>query len=271
MDYQKLNQDLQIIVKQAGQFMFGSTDRDATQKSNAKDFVTVADIKAQSIIAERLTDLYPGILVLSEEHTEEARKKLYQPDFTGFVLDPIDGTYNFKRDMRESAVSIGYIEAGEPKTGVVFDPYKGELFSAVIGHGATRNGKVIRVSQQTDLRGASVATSNGYDDAAAARNFRRHLGIYEQTGIMPWSSRPGSGVLALVWLACRRIDALHHNGFKPWDNAAAFLIIREAGGVVLTLKGEQAPFTTATVLAGTPGIVAQLQEVFAKLPGELLN
>lgn len=271
MDYQKLNQDLQAIVKEAGQFMLGSTERDATEKTNAKDFVTVADIKSQNIIAARLTKKYPDVVVLSEEHSEEARKKLFEPDFSGFVLDPIDGTYNFKRDMRESAVSIGYIESGQIKTGVVYDPYKQEVFSAVVGQGATRNGQVVHVSDQTDLQGASVATSNGYDDAAAARNFHRHLGIYEQEGVMPWSSCPGSGVLALVWLACGRIDALHHNGFKPWDNAAAFLIIREAGGKVLTLDGTDAPFTSACVLAGTPAIVEKLVAVFAKLPSELLS
>jgi myo-inositol-1(or 4)-monophosphatase len=272
MDYQKLNQDLQDIAKEAGAYMLGSTERESTEKSGAKDFVTVADIKSQNIIAELLAKKYPDIQVLSEEDPEEARKKLYEPDFTGFVLDPIDGTYNFKRDMRESAVSIGYVEAEEIKTGVVYDPYRQEVFSAVTGRGAVRNGQSIKVSDQTDLHGSSVATSNGYDDAAAARNLRRQLGIYEQEGIMPWTSCPGSGVLALVWLACGRIDALHHNGFKPWDNAAAFLIIREAGGKVLTLdSGKEASFTSACVLAGTPVIVEKLQGIFANLPPELLS
>jgi len=72
-------------------------------------------------------------------------------------------------------------------------------------------------------------------------------------------------------IACGRFDAYHHNGLKPWDNAAAFLIIREAGGVVETLDGHEAPFTTTNVLLGTPAVVQQIREVFKLLHRELLN
>lgn len=271
MDYQQLNQTLQTIAREAGAFMLGATDRTATEKTNVKDFVTVADIKSQNIITERLRAVHPDAVILSEEHPEEERKKLFEPDFTGFVLDPIDGTYNFKRDMRESAISIGYIEHGQIKTGVVYDPYKDELYAATIGQGATRNGEPLHVSAQSRLAGASIATSNSYDDEAMARNLKRHLAIYEQTGVMPWTNCPGSGVLIMAYVACGRFDAYHHNGLKPWDNAAAFLVIREAGGKVLTLTGEEALFTSATVLAGTPAVVAALQDVFKKIDPALLG
>jgi myo-inositol-1(or 4)-monophosphatase len=271
MDYNELNQTLQAIVREAGRFMLGSSETNSTDKTNKKDFVTVADIKSQNIIEQRLQERYPHIFALSEEHSEEERKKLFEPDFTGFVMDPIDGTYNFKRDMRESAVSVGYIENGEPKTGVVYDPYKEELYAATVGKGATRNGQPIHVSNQADIAGASVTTSNSYDDEAMARNLKRHIAIYEQTGHMPWTNCPGSGVLILTYIACGRHDIYHHNGLKPWDNAAAFLLIREAGGKVLTLKGEEAPFTSATVLAGPPALVAKLQEVFRKSDQILLS
>jgi myo-inositol-1(or 4)-monophosphatase len=233
--------------------------------------VTVADIKSQHIITEELKAAFPDIPVLSEEHDEATRAAMYEDDFTGFVIDPIDGTYNFKRDMRESAISIGYIEHGTSKVGVVFDPYKDELYDAVQGKGANRNGEPISVSGQATLEAASIATSNSYDDAAMARNLKRHLAIYEQTGIMPWTNCPGSGVLILSYVACGRFDAYHHNGLKPWDNAAAFLIIREAGGVVHTLEGHDAPFTSNTVLAGTPKVVEALEAAFTKVDPSLLS
>ncbi|HEV7928532.1 MAG TPA: inositol monophosphatase family protein, partial [Nitrosospira sp.] len=204
-------------------------------------------------------------------HTEEHRKTLYEPNFTGFIIDPIDGTYNFKRDMRESAISIGYVKNGSIQTGVIYDPYKDELYSATLGQGATRNGQPINVSAQSELTNASVATSNSYDDAAMARNLERHLAIYKQTGHMPWTNCPGSGVLIMAYVACGRFDVYHHNGLKPWDNAAAFLLIREAGGKVLTLTGDEAPFTSPTILAGNPQIIALLQEVFAQLDQSLLQ
>src|SRR4051812_47259228 len=106
---------LRQIAKEAGTFMRGAADdRASTDKTNAKDFVTVADIKSQDLIRRRLLEHYPQATILSEEDDEAVRTPMFKPDFTGFILDPIDGTYNFKRDMQESAISIGYIEDGQP-------------------------------------------------------------------------------------------------------------------------------------------------------------
>ncbi len=263
------------IMKQAamraGEFMLASNDRGHTEKSNAKDFVTVADIKSQDILRTVLREAFPETTILSEEDDEVQRKRMYEPGFTGFVLDPIDGTYNFKRDMHESAISIGFVEKGEPIAGVIYDPYKEELYEAERGKGAFRNGEKITVSDQHELTAASVATSNSYDDDAMAINLKRHLAIYENTGVMPWTSCPGSGVLIMAWVACGRIDAYHHNGLKPWDNAAAFLLVREAGGVVKTLQNQEAMFTAPAVLVGAPALVETLADVFRTLPSEYLK
>jgi myo-inositol-1(or 4)-monophosphatase len=264
-------EEMKKAALKAGEFMRSSTEREATEKSNAKDFVTVADIKSQDILRGELNGAFPGEVILSEEDSEHERRAMYAAGFTGFVLDPIDGTYNFKRDMRESAISIGYIKNGEPVAGVIYDPYREELYETELGKGAFRNGQKITVSGQSNLAGASIATSNSYDDKAMERNLRRHLAIYETTGVMPWTSCPGSGVLILAWAACGRIDAYHHNGLKPWDNAAGFLLVREAGGVVWRLSGGDAKFTDAAMIAGTPGIAKKLSEVFQALEPELLQ
>lgn len=255
----------------AGAYIKNTDERDHTEKSNIKDFVTVADIKSQDILRQELRKSFPDAMILSEEDSEEERQKLFEPDFTGFVLDPIDGTYNFKRDMKESAVSIGYVKNGEPIVGVILDPFKDELYTVEKGRGAFRNGVQIYVSGQSELAGASVATSNSYDADAMKRNLDRHLAIHAQTGEMPWTSCPGSGVLIMAWIACGRIDIYHHNGLKPWDNAAGFLLVREAGGIVQTLTGDEAKFTTADILMGTPEIVAKLRDVFTNIDSGLLK
>ncbi len=253
--------------------MLGSNDREHTDKLNRKDFVTIADIKSQNILRENLAKHFPDDVILSEEDPEEQREALFTPDFTGFVLDPIDGTFNFKRNMKESAISIGFIENGHPIAGVIFDPYRDELFTVEVGKGAYCNGQPINVSAQTTIEGASIATSNSYDDSAMRRNLLRHLTIHEQTDHMPWTSCPGSGVLIMAWVAMGRIDAYHHNGLKPWDNAAAFLLVREASGLVETLDGNpEAPFTSPTVLMGNQAIVQSLRSnVFASIDQDLLT
>jgi myo-inositol-1(or 4)-monophosphatase len=259
-------------ARQAGAYILDSDERQHTDKSNKKDFVTVADIKSQDILRKMLKQTFTDAIVLSEEDSEQERVQLFEPHFTGFVLDPIDGTYNYKRDLRESAISIGYIEDGQTIQGVVYDPYKDELFTAEIGKGAYRNGESITVNQgYSGLEGASIGTSNSYDSDAMRRNINRQLAITDVTGIMPWVTLHGSGVLIMTNIACGRFDAYHHNGLKPWDNAAAFLIIREAGGVVQTLRGDDAPFTSPTVLAGTPGAVNDLRKVFSQIDPALLT
>ena len=273
--FERLEQRMEVMknaAQEAGSYILESDERQHTDKSNKKDFVTVADIKSQDILRQTLLREFPDAVVLSEEDSDEEQRQLFDPSFTGFVLDPIDGTFNYKRDLRESAISIGYIENGKIVQGVVYDPYKKELFYAKEGEGAFRNGESISVNQNySGLDGASIATSNSYDGAAMRRNLDRQDTIYDKTGIMPWLSLHGSGVIIMTNVASGRFDAYHHNGLKPWDNAAAFLIVREAGGVVETLSGEEAPFTSPTVLMGTPGAVADLRNVFAGVNPELLS
>jgi myo-inositol-1(or 4)-monophosphatase len=262
---------MSAIVKEAGAYMLGSSEVESIDKSNAKDFVTISDIKSQAIIKARLREIEPYAIILSEEDTEDERKPMYTPDFTGYVLDPIDGTFNFKRNMKESAISIGYIENGQPIRGAIYDPYKDELYTAEKTKGAFCNDKQITVSQQKDISSASIATSNSYDDAAMARNLRRHISIYEQTGYMPWTNCPGSGVLIMTNIAQGRFDLYHHNGLKPWDNAAAFLIVEEAGGIIRTLDGSVARFTDNAIVMGNEKLVLKLLDILSKIDAELLR
>jgi len=257
----------------AGDFVRSNSKlTDSSLKTNANDLVTVADIKSQDILRKELLKAFPDAIVVSEEDPEEKRQTLMKADFTGFVLDPIDGTFNFKRNMQESAISVGYIENGNPKFGVIYDPYKDELFEAELGKGAKCNGQAIHVSDQKSLEGASIATSNGYDYAAAARNLQREIAIYEKTDVMPWISCPGSAVLVLAWVAAGRVDAIHHTGFKPWDNAAGLLIVREAGGIAHKLgSSDDAKFTDAAILAANLTIGQELQKIFAGIDPELLK
>jgi myo-inositol-1(or 4)-monophosphatase len=263
---------IEQIAQEAGAFLLQAGDMRAhTDKSNRKDFFTEADIAVQDSIRKELHKHFPDVTVLSEEDSEEERKALYAADFTGFVIDPIDGTYYFKRDMQESAISIGYIENGKPVAGVAFDPYKNELFRAEKGKGATRNGERIRVSDQASIEGSFVVFCNSYNDAQMARTLKRHTAIYEQSGHMPWTSCGGSAVLVMCWIACGRIDALHHNALKPWDTAAAFIIAAEAGAKITSLEGKPIGFTSPSVIIGTPKVVDELSVAFNKLPSELLS
>lgn len=271
MDYTEIQEHLVKIAREAGEYIRVATAQTTTDKTNAKDFVTEADIAVQDIIISGIEEAMPESVVLSEEHPPEKQRQLNQLDFTGFIIDPIDGTYNFKHDMGESGVSIGYIENGEPVLGVIYNPYKDEMYTAIKGHGAFCNNQPIHVAPTETLDSANVTTDNSYEDAVMARTLKRHLAIYEQSGTMPWTGMHGSAVLAFANIAHGRVDIYHHSSLKPWDNAAGFLLVREAGGVVWTLRGKEAKFTDTGILAGTPKVAAILRDVFAKIDPELLG
>jgi myo-inositol-1(or 4)-monophosphatase len=144
------------------------------------------------------------------------------------------------------------------------------MYTTELGGGSFVNGEKISVSSQDEIKGASIATSNSYDDEAMARNLKRHLAIYESTSNMPWTNCPGSGVLIMSNIARGRFDGYHHNGLKPWDNAAAFLLVTEAGGEVYKLDGSAARFTDSAVIIGNPEIVNVLKDIFKSIDVSLL-
>jgi len=120
-------------------------------KTNAGDLVTAADIASEKNIINTIKATFPNELVIAEE-TQAGQEKLSSDNLsrlTGWVVDPIDGTNNFRRGMAYSGISIGYIEHGEIVLGGILDPYRNQLYLAEIGGGATCNDLPIHVSSKT--------------------------------------------------------------------------------------------------------------------------
>ena len=221
-------------------------------KSTAGDLVTAADLGSERLITEIIKASFPDDVVISEETTEGQELLTPQalPTLTGWVIDPIDGTNNFKKGMAYSGISIGYIENGEIALGAVYDPYRKELYVAQKGQGASCNGKAIQVSASTSFNaGTRVCTSNSYEGGTQA-----NLGRYEKLGHV-WVDVLGSAVLIMTDVASGRLDLYHHNGLKPWDNAAAFLIAQEAGAKITDLQGAPTTWLTSEVVVGNPVLV----------------
>lgn len=224
----------------------------STVKSTAGDLVTEADLRSESVIVEIIKSSFPDDLVISEE-TSQGQELLTSDnltELTGWVIDPIDGTNNFKRGMAYSAISIGYIEAGVITLGVVYDPYRKELYVSQKGQGVTCNSKSVRVSDKPNFdAGTRVCTSNSHEGGTQA-----NLSRYEKLGHV-WVDVLGSGVLIMTDVASGRLDLYHHNGLKPWDNAAAFLIAEEAGAKITDLSGAPTNWLTNEVVMGNPSLV----------------
>src|SRR5262245_49395466 len=201
------------------------------EKAGRGNFITSADRVSEQTILRLIAEAFPQDEVLTEESPAPGGQPSAEPRL--WVIDPLDGTNNFRFGRRYAAVSVAYVEAGVPRVGAVCDPSSGELFFAALGGGAFLDGRPIRVGGVRHLPSASVGTDNGYDPAVTRQNLELCLRIRPS----PWVLIRGSAVLSMCEVACGRTDLYFHTALQPWDNAAAFLLVREAGGRVAGLDG----------------------------------
>jgi len=181
-----------------------------------------------------------------------------------WIIDPIDGTTNYVYGHPGFAVSIAAdwtdpaTGRPEPLVGVVADPLHAEVFTAVAGGGAFRNGEPIRCSATTELRQALVATGFSYE---ADRRARQAGVLAHLLPAVRDIRRMGAASVDLCSVACGRVDAYYERGLKAWDFAAGALVAVEAGAIVADLDGGGP--SEAFTLAATPAIHRPLAELLA--------
>jgi len=198
-------------------------------KTSPVDVVTEVDRASEALIVARILQARPEDGFLGEEGADRASTSGVR-----WVIDPIDGTVNYLYRRPDFAVCIAAEVAGEVVAGVVFNPFLDELFAAARGHGATLNGRPIHVSTETRLPHALCGTGFGYEEAE-----RRVQGavVARLVAEVRDIRRAGSAALDLCAVACGRLDVYYERGVRPWDVAAAGLVVREAGGLAGTLDG----------------------------------
>ncbi len=213
---------------------FGHTVKVHT-KATSIDLVTSVDEESDRTITALLLDAFPDDRIVSEESCQEPESGHFNL-CRAWVVDPLDGTTNYAHGFPQFAVSIAYFgEDCQPELGVVYDPFKKEMFYALRGRGAFLNEQPIHVSQTQRLSQALLATGFPYDLADTDNNNISHF-----QRILPHCHgvrRPGAAALDLTYLACGRLDAFWELRLSPWDIAAGALIIEEAGGRVTDLDG----------------------------------
>jgi myo-inositol-1(or 4)-monophosphatase len=220
--------------------------------------VSDADIAADKLLRDRLTAAAPDYEWLSEESAEIAGKISHR---RRWVVDPIDGTRAFIKGQADWSVSVALIEDGRPIAAAIFAPETDELFAAVAGRGATRNGKAIAASSRRELKGARVAGP------------RFALEKLQTSGAFESVERIHSLALRFARAAAGDIDvAFSSENSRDWDLAAADLILHEAGGTLTGADGAkivygrpdaQHPPLAACGLALHPEALAALGKIFA--------
>jgi myo-inositol-1(or 4)-monophosphatase len=188
------------------------------------DLVTEADRASEKLIVERLRSHFPAHGILAEEGGGHESASEYR-----WFIDPLDGTTNFAHSFPMFCVSMGLARAGELTAGVVYDPIRGELFTAERGAGAFLNNHRIHVSA-APIVGDSLA-STGFPSRKRHHNINIHF-YYQLAMLSHGVRRTGSAALDLSYVACGRLDFFWEFGLKAWDMAAGALLVQEAGGRV---------------------------------------
>ena len=239
--------DILPIVRDAGSIMLRREGADNIAAKAAQDFVTEVDFRVQRYIRDRLRERFPEIQFMGEE------KDNSDIDFSKpcWVLDPIDGTTNFIHDFKASVISLALVCDRDPVFGVVYNPYTNEEFTGIRGGGAYLNGAPIHVSSAAALSEALVFVGTApFRSNVMDENFRRFERVYLSSHDI---RRFGCTALELCYIACGRADGQFEFGTKPWDIAAGWLILREAGGEVVSVFGGPPPLDGESAIVSTNG------------------
>ena len=221
------------IVREAGN-IFKDRDFKVESKGTVSNNVTTADLAVETYLKNALLPLIDNSGFIGEESGSSDYDNTYL-----WVVDPIDGTANFIRDLAFSAISVGLVNDGRVVLGVVYNPYRDEMFYAEEGKGAYLNGRRISVSDRDVEHSVFCTAMSLYDKAFAKPCFNIIEKVYSECDDI---RRMGSAALELVSLACGRVDLYFEIRVFPWDFAASEIIIREAGGYIGTIELENTVF-----------------------------
>ncbi len=225
-----------------------------TWKKGRANFATRADHRAEEAVVRRLERATPGVPVLAEESAKGP-----PPNGAVWVVDPIDGTLNFSRGVPFYCVVVAYVERRRTRAAAVYAPRTKELFVASQAGGATLNGVRIRVAEPKPLVESFIVTSLAY--GAAARKNSTFIALNRATARL---RVVGSAALEMCYVAAGRFDLFVHGALWPWDVAAPWLVVREAGGTVVDRdSGRAADAFARRVVAGHPKVV---REAIATIP-----
>ena len=222
------------------------------------DYVSEVDRQAEARIIEDLLKAYPGHGIVAEESGVIEGKDEYR-----WIIDPLDGTTNFLHGFPHYAVSIACEHRGRMAHGVVYDPFKQELFAASRGDGATLNNRRIRVSKTNSLDSALLATGFPFRNPEQLGEFMKlFTELFTSVGDI---RRAGSAALDLAYVAAGRLDGYWEAGLSAWDLAAGALIVREAGGLVTDYAGDEHFLENGQIVAGNPRVTAEMLRIIQKL------
>ena len=224
------------------------------QEKGAYDLVSRADHESEEAVLGEIRRRFPDHRILAEESGATAGSAQYE-----WLVDPLDGTSNFIQGLPVFSVSVACRHQGKLVAGAVLDPTGDNLFTATLGGGAQWNGRPMQVSSRSALDGGFLATGFPFRARGA---LKLYLDVFHDIFLKVRSIRRcGSAALDLAYTAAGVYDGFFEFRLSAWDFAAGVLLIREAGGQITDLDGEEGFFASGNLVAGPPGLHGDLLNI----------
>jgi len=252
------------VVREAGRLLLerSRTEFDVSYKGTV-NLVTDVDLAAEELIVSRIRKAFPGHSILAEERHSDSTEGAVK-----WVIDPLDGTTNYAHGYPVFSVSIGLEVNGEVEWGAVMDPLRNEVYAARRGRGAACNGHPLRVSGVRTLGASLLATGFPYDiRTSSLTNLDNYCAFALRTqGVR----RSGSAALDLCQVAAGRLDGFWELKLNPWDCAAGYLMVREAGGTITNFRGRRGSIYEKEVIASN-GLIHEEMIAVLEMAGSNLE
>ncbi len=256
---------LNIAVRAAragGRVLTQSMNRIETIRVESKgknDFVSEVDRATEAEIVGTLQRSYPDHKFICEESGETGQA---DAEYVWYI-DPLDGTTNFLHGYPAFCVSIAVAKNGRLDQAVIYNPVSQELFTGSKGAGATLDGRRIRVAKRGGLDTAMLSSGYANDDRSDFQAYLKTLATF--TDRASSIRRQGSAALDLAYVAAGRLDGYWQFNLNNWDTAAGALIVREAGGLIGDMKGDEHWFESGNIVAASPRVFDAMIRTFREV------
>ncbi len=237
---------------------FGEIENLQVSSKGPGDFVTSADKRTEKILIEELQKSHPEYGIITEEigiiNKSNTKNR--------WIIDPIDGTFNFMNGIPQFAISVGYEEENEIKCGVIFNPILNEIFCAEKGNGAYLNNSRIRVSKKKKIKDALIVTGGPKGISKIKEKiFSEYINVSNNVANV---RKFGSAALDMAYVACGRFDGYWQRELNYWDVAAGLVILKEAGGFVDFFEIDKSNPLKKNILATNSIIHEDLRDLINK-------
>ncbi|MBN9004510.1 MAG: inositol monophosphatase [Rhizobiales bacterium] len=223
------------------------------------NFVSLADKRAEEMLYDDLSKARPGYGFIGEEGgSREGSDKSHT-----WIVDPLDGTTNFLHGIPQFAISIGLQREGVLIAGLIYNPANDELYTAERGKGAFLNDQRLRVAGRRQMNECVIACGLPHIGRGDHELSRREMTAIQEK--VAGLRRFGAASLDLAFVAAGRLDGYWERNLQAWDMAAGILMIREAGGTVSGIQGNDDPLKTGHIVCGNEAIHRELVKILKPL------